>query len=62
MTQNCNASGEALKHILKPQQQLYGLTCEMSRLKKKKNERRRYAIAKMHSVFTTRGEQMTPST
>lgn len=67
MTQNVKAAGEALKHNLKLQPQLYGLTLEMSRyiLVKKKTKKktcRWYAVAKMHSAFATLGKQMTPST
>lgn len=43
MTQNVKAAGEALKHNLKLQPQLYGLTLEMSRyiLVKKKTKKKR---------------------
>ncbi len=59
MTQIVEAAGEALKHNLKLQQQLYGLTLETSRyilVKKRKNMCRWYAVAKTHFAFATHGK------
>lgn len=59
MTQIVKAAGEALKHNLKLQQQLYGLGLETSRyilVKKKKKTCRWYAVAKTHFAFATHGK------